>query len=361
MADTKTSYTWAGKGLRLIDLLDGQERAAVLGAFPSERQFRAQHLVGDATEFMRHAERHGLLDEVEDIMTRKVHEKTLEGMNLAVVRAMDGRFEVAKLGDLPPIRGSIPPGSRTETQIAYDYLTGLAAQGQQPAFPVTQKSQKPVFVSPQFAEYLREIGEPVQSVPRDREGSVSFVWPARHDQQLDRVLRGFHLATLGCNEPDAGELGKVIALKTPKQYAIWKTGQADQWRMMDSLREVLLGAAQTMTSGAYADERAGGALSDALRSFQRAYQSMADAAVEKGRPSQRAAQELSAVADSVVAAATYLDRDAPVRESALQKTLLDAVDLASTIRTDVTALYERHLQVEARRTTAPPSPASGLS
>src|ERR1035437_4585370 len=229
---TTPAYTWQGKGLRLIDLLDQEERKAVLGVFPSERQFRAQHITGDATAFMKYAADNALLEDADDVVTRQVWESTLEGMGWHVATAMDGRMEVTKIDSVAPLRGSIAPGSRTESQVAHDYIMGLAAQCQHPKFPVTQRSQRMVFVSKDFAEYLRATGETVQAFEKDRDGDVAFVWPARHDQQVDRVLRSFHLATLGANEPSGGELARVAELKTPKQFAIWKAGLGDQWRMM---------------------------------------------------------------------------------------------------------------------------------
>lgn len=359
MTNAKPSYTWQGKGLRLIDLLDNEERRAVLGAFPSERQFKAEHVIGDATEFMRHAEQHGLMDDVEEVMTRHVHEKTLEGLGFEVTAAMDGRLEVVPMHSMPPVRGTIAPGSRSNTQIAYDYLKGLEAGGKRADFPVTVKSQKPVYVSKDFAEHLRATGEPVKAIQKDRDGNVAFVWPARNDDQVSRVLQDFHLATVGANEPDSGDLGRVAASKTPKQYAIWKAGLADQWRMMDSLRDVLLGATSNMTSGSFADVKAGGVMAEGLRAFQRGFQFLAEDAANN-EPTLRTTQELAIVADKIVAAAVYLDKDAPVRQGGIHQVLIDGVDLASTIGKDLESHHANYMLDKNRQPIKAVDASNGL-
>lgn len=341
MNHSNFSHTWQGKGLRLVDLLDQVERKAVLGAFPSERQFRAEHVLGDATEFLKHAERHNLLDDVEELMTRQVWEKTLEGMGWEIATSMDGRLDVIPVGAVPPVRGTIAPGSRSHSQIAYDYIKGLEAQGKHAEFPVTQNAQKPIYVSKPFAEYLRAAGEPIKAIQRDGDGDVALVWPARHDDQVSRMTRDFHLATIGANEPDGGAMAQVVATKAPKQFAIWKAGLADQWRMMDALRDVLLGAATAMTSGAYADQKAGGALTEGLRSFQKAFQCLADDALS-AKPTMDASVALADVADRVVAAAIYLEQEAPVLQVDIHRFLLDGVDLAATIGKDLEAKFKSH-------------------
>ena len=343
-SNTSSTYTWQGKGLRLIDLMDNEERKAVLGAFPSERQFRSMHVTGDATEFVKYAGRNGLLEtSAEELLTCQVYEKTLEGLGYQVDTAMDGRFEVVRLDDVSPVRGTIPPGSRSVSEIAYDYLKGLEVQGTRSAFPVTTRAQKPVFVSREFAEYLRAVSEPVEAVKKDADGDVAFIWPARNDQQLERVMRDFRLASVGANEPDSGQIAAVAASKTPKQFAIWKAGLGDQWRMMDSLRDVLISAAAEMTPGSFADQQAGGVLSDALRAFQKAFQYLAEDAME-GKPSLRTAAELKVVANQMVQTAAYLEKQAPVRQLPLNQVLVDGFDLAATIGNDLVnhhAAYER--------------------
>ncbi len=338
---TTHEFTWPGKGLRLVDLLDRTERTAVLGAFPSERQFRGQHVKGDAAEFVKHAERHEKLDDIQGLKILNVWDKTLEGMGYTVATAMDGRFEVIEKGAQVPLRGSIAPGSRSESQIAHDYIQGLATEGRHPTHPVTQPPQRLLFVSSECAEYLRATGETVRAAERDADGDVSFIWPARNDAQVDRVMRDFQLATLGSNESDSGALAKVIATKAPKQYAMWQAGMADQWRMMDSLRDALLDAASSMTSGAFADKGAGGKLSDALKSFQLAFQEMAEDANE-GIPSHRAAATLQQVADQVMGAAVHLDKHSPVREVVVHQTLADSLDLAETITQDLKKLHTQY-------------------
>lgn len=352
-------YTWQGKGLRLVDLLDQEERKAVLGAFPSERQFRAEHILGDATEFVKHAERHGLMEDVEELMSRQVWEKTLEGMGWEIATAMDGRLDVIPLGDMPPVRGTIAPGSRSHSQIAYDYIKGLEAQGKHADFPTVQHSQKPVYVSKSFAEYLRAAGEPVKAITKDRDGDVALIWPARHDDQVNRAMRDFHLASVGANEPDGGALARVAASKAPKQFAVWKAGLSDQWRMMDSLREVLLGSATAMTSGSYADVKAGGALSEGLRSFQQAFQYLGEDAASK-QPTMRSTQALATVADKVVAAATYLDQEAPVKQTGIHQALIDGVDLAATIGKELEGKYVAHMRLQHQPTRVAPDAANGL-
>ena len=338
---TSPAFTWQGKGLRLIDLLDKTERTAVLGAFPSERQFRGQHVKGDASEFVKHAERHETLDDIQGLKIRQVWDKTLDGMGYTVATAMDGRMEVIEKNAQIPLRGSIAPGSRTESQIAYDYIQGLATEGRHPSHPVTQPPQRMLFVSSECAEYLRATGEVVRAAERDAEGDVGFIWPARNDAQVDKVMRDFQLATLGGNEPDSGALAKVIAVKAPKQYAMWQSGMADQWRMMDSLRDSLLDAASNMTSGAFADKRAGGKIGEALKSFQLAFQEMAEDAVT-GIPSQRAAATLVQVRDQVMGAAIHLDKHSLITERVVHQTLVDSLDLAETITQDLTGLHTEH-------------------
>lgn len=346
-SSTSPAFTWQGKGLRLIDLMDNEERKAVLGAFPSERQFRSVHVTGDATEFVKYAGRNGLLDDPEVLATRQVWEKTLEGLGYVVATAMDGRMDVIRLDAVPPVRGTIPPGSRSVSEIAYDYLKGLEAQGTRSAFPVTTRAQKPVFVSKEFAEYLRAVSEPVEAIKKDAEGDVAFIWPARNDDQLERVVRDFRLATVGANEPDSGQIAAVAATKTPKQYAIWQAGMGDQWRMMDALRDVLINAAAEMTPGSFADQQAGGVLSEALRSFQKAFQYLAEDAME-GKPSLRSASELKVVSDQMVKAAAYLESQAPVRQEALHQVLIDGFDLAATIGNDLVGHHAAHERAQNR-------------
>jgi len=338
---TTPAFTWSGKGLRLIDLLDKTERTAVLGVFPSERQFRAAHVKGDATEFVKHGERYETLDDIQGLKTRHVWDKTLEGMGYMVATALDGRMEVIEKGAPPPLRGSIAPGSRTESQVAYDYIQGLATEGRHPTHPVTQPPQRMLFVSSECAEYLRATGETVRASERDTDGDVAFIWPARNDAQVERVMRDFQLATLGSNEPDSGQLATVIASKAPKQFAIWKSGMADQWRMMDSLRDTLLDAATNMTSGGFADKGAGGKVSEALKSFQSAFQMMAEDAQESV-PSLRAAVALKQVSDQVMQAAYHLDKVSPVYELVVHQTLVDSLELAGTISQDLTSLHTKY-------------------
>ena len=343
---TTPAFTWQGKGLRLIDLLDKTERIAVLGAFPSERQLRGQHIRGDASVFVDHAERHNKLDDVQSLKVRHVWDRTLEGMGFEVATASDGRLEVIPKGASLPLKGSIAPGSKTESQVAYDYIQGLATEGRHPTHPVTQPPQRMLYVSPEFAEYLRAINEPVRAAESDAEGDVAYIWPARNDTQVDKVMRDFQLAMLGANEPGSGELAKVVATKAPKQFAMWQAGMADQWRMMDSLREALLNAATDMTSGAFADKRAGGKLGDALKSFQQAFQAMAEDAEQK-IPSQRAAVAPNQVSDHVLDTAIYLEKTSPIREAVVYQTLRDSLDLAEIISQDLKTLctkYERDQQ-----------------
>lgn len=334
MTTPHITLTWQGRGLRLVDLLDSTERDALLGAFSSERQFSAEHVKSDATEFIKYVRANGMMEGVDELMERQVWEKTLEGMGWEIATAMDGRLDVVRPGSPPLVRGTVPVGSRSVTQIACDFIQGLKAQGQHPEFPATQHSQKPIFVSREFAEYLRAINEPVRAFERDAQGDVVFIWPARHDEQVRRVLRDFRLVTIGANEVDGGDLAKVVAAKMPGQYAVWKAGLADQWRMMDSLRDVLLSATKALTSGAYSDQRAGGALSEGLVSFQKAFQALSEDSISQ-QITIRPSNHLTDVADKVVAAAMYLDQEAPVRQGDVHRVLLDGVDLSSAIARDI--------------------------
>lgn len=334
------AHTWEGKGLRLVDLLDAEERKAVLSFLGSDRRFRAEHIVGDASEFVKNAHNHGLLDDYEDLVVRHVWERTLENMGYVVATGMDGRRDVVKVGDPAPLRGTIAPGSRTDGQVAHDYILGLQAQGVAATHPVTQRAQKIVFVSPSFAEYLRANGEMVKAFQRDRENNVSFVWPARNDQEVTRVLQNFQLATFGANEPDGGQLARVIQTKAPKQFAAWTAGLADQWRMMDSLREVVLNGALGMTSGAYADKAAGGELEAGISAFQRAFQMMAEDA-QTGVPRRETAFQMQEMGSRLLSVGLYLD-GAPIREESVRHLVTDAVDLAATISDDLMALHARY-------------------
>ena len=336
------THTWEGKGLRLVDLLDVEERKAVLGFLGSERRFRADHVVGDAAEFLKNANTHGLLDDYDDLITRQAWERTLENMGYVVATAMDGRRDVIKVGEQAPLRGTIAPGSRSDSQVAHDYIVGLQAQGTAAVFPVTQRAQKIVFVSQEFAEYLRANGEMVKAFERDSEGHVSFVWPARNDQEVTRVLQNFQLSMHGANDPNGGQLAKVVAVKAPKQFAAWSAGLADQWRMMDALREIVLNGALGMTSGAYADKAAGGEMEAGISSFQRAFQMMAEDA-QTGVPRRETSFALQETGSRFLAVGLYLE-SAPIPEAGVQALVTDAVDLSATIAGDLQALcakYER--------------------
>lgn len=334
------SHTWEGKGLRLVDLLDAQERQAVLGFMGGERRFRAEHVLGDAGEFVKNAHNHGLLDDYDDLVTRQVWERTLENMGYVVATAMDGRRDVIKVGEATPLRGTIAPGSVSDSQVAHDYIVGLQAQGTAAVYPVTQRAAKIVFVSQSFAEYLRANGENVRAFERDRDGTVSYVWPARNDNEVSRVLQNYQLATYGANEPNGGELAKVVAAKAPKQFAAWNAGLADQWRMMDALREIVLNGALGMTSGAYADKDAGGEMEAGISAFQRSFQMMAEDA-QTGIPRLETSFALQETGSRFLSVGLYLD-NAPIKEVSVQRLVTDAVDLSATISSDLQALHTRY-------------------
>lgn len=341
------SHTWEGKGLRLVDLLDAEERKAVLGFLGSERRFRAEHIVGDAAEFLKNANAHGLLDDYDDLVIRQAWERTLENMGYVVATAMDGRRDVIKVGEQAPLRGTIAPGSRSDSQVAHDYIIGLQAQGTAAVYPVTQRAQKIVFVSQDFAEYLRANGEMVKAFERDSEGHVSFVWPARNDQDVSRVLQNYQLAVLGANEPGGGQLAKLVASKAPKQYAAWSAGLADQWRMMDALREIVLNGALGMTSGAYADKAAGGEMEAGISAFQKSFQMMAEDA-QSGIPRRETYYALQETGSRFLSVGLYLE-NAPIAEVSVQRLVTDAVDLSATIAGDLQSLYMKYERDQSRQ------------
>lgn len=357
-APKKPDYTWQGKGLRLIDLLSIEERKSVLSMFPSEAQFRAQHVKTDATAVVKHLRDNN--DIGDDFMNRNVWEQTLIRMGHRVVRAMDGRLDVidTRVGSVP-LRGTIAPGSQTEAEIAKNYVRNLEAQGKHPEFPVYKEATRPLIVSKDFAEYLRANGEPVKAIERDAQGDAIFIWPALHDEQVDRFVRSFQLASLGANEPDGGQLARVVEAKAPKQYAMWANGFADQWRMMDSLRENLLRVATEMTSGNFADKNAGGPLSEGLRSFQRAYQALAEDALQ-GKPSPKAVEELNGVMDQVMKAADYLNTRAPIPEADVYRGIINSVDLAATVTHDLVEHQQKYEREQSRGQQRDLGPASGL-
>lgn len=352
------SHTWEGKGLRLVDLLDANERKAVLGFLGSERVFKSAHVLGDAAEFLKNAKTHNLLDDYDEIVVRQAWERTLEQMGYVVATAMDGRRDVVKVSESTPLRGSIAPGSRSDSQVAHDYIRGLQAQGVAAIFPVTQKAQKIVFVSQEFAEYLRANDELVRAFDRDREGTVSYVWPAKNDQDVGRALQNFQLAVHGANEPDGGGLAKVVASKAPKQFAAWKASMADQWRMMDALREIVLNGAMIMTSGAYADKAAGGELEAGIAAFQRSFQMMAEDA-EKGVPRHETAHELQELGTRLLSVGLYLD-NAPIKEAEVKQLVTDAVDLSGMIADDLRRLAVNYEREQNRQVGKDIDQAAGL-
>jgi len=328
-------HTWSGKGLRLIDLLTTDERRQIVGFLGSDRQFAAKHVKADAAEFVRNAFNHGVLngDDYQDMTRRPANVATLHGVGYSVVTAMDGRMKVQPNGGPQPLRGDIAPGSRSQDKIAQDYLLGLQANGVRAEFPQTYEPRKFVSVSKEFAEYLRANDEYVKTFARDHDVDVAHIWPARSDQDVAKAVLNFHLATLGANAPDSGMLAKVIEAKAPRQHAAWAAGLADEWRMMDSLRDIILDGARAMTAGAYTTPEAGGELSSGIAAFQASFQMLAEDAVANS-PRAETAQRLVDVGTHLRTVGVYLD-SAPIVETKVRMLVTDAVDMAAHIADDL--------------------------
>lgn len=341
-------HTWAGKGLRLIDLLTQDERRQIVNFLSSDRQFAARHVKADASEFLRNAYKHGVLgeDEYHDMTRRPANESTLHGVGYSVVTAMDGRLKVQSNGEPPPLRGDIPPGSRSKDKIAQDFLLSLQAEGIRPEFPQTYEPRKYVSVSREFAEYLRANDEFVKAFARDHDNDVTSIWCARSDQDVSKAVMNFHLATLGANAPDGGALAKVIEAKSPRPYAAWAAGLADEWRMMDSLRDIILDGARDMTAGAYTTTEAGGELTNALSAFQASYRMLAEDAMSR-EPRRETAERLIDVGTHLRTVGVYLD-SAPIVETRVRLLVTDAVDMAAHIADDILHLCAKNERERSR-------------
>lgn len=345
---SKFPHTWSGPDLRLIDLLHTEERKAVIGFLPeSERRFYDRHVTGDAAEFLKNADKHRVIDNYDELVNLKHWPKMLETLGHVVTTGMDGRRAVVKLGDPTPLRGTVPPGAASDSQIAQEFVRGLQADGIAVVYPVTQRATKIVFVSKEFAEYLRANGEAVQAFGGDSTGIVPFVWPARSDAEVKKFAQNFQLAQHGANAPDSGELAKIVAAKAPKQFAAWKTGVADQWRMLDALRELVLEGSKRMTAGAFADAGAGAELAAGLKALQAGFQQMAEDALS-GEPRRATAEHINEVGTRLLSVGLYL-KEAEIKEPAVARLVTDAVDLAATIADELMALVARR-ELAANRT-----------
>lgn len=356
---SKYPHTWGGKGLRLIDLLNQTERKQILNFVGNEQRFAALHVKGDASEFLKNADRANLISDYEDLVRPHAPVQTLEAMGYSVAMAMDGRRVVVRKGDPTPLRGSIPPGAKGPDEIAKEYLTGLQADGQMPPAYMTQVARKIVFVSPEFAEYLRANDENVKAFTKNNEDRPAFIWPAKHDRDVQRMLQNFQLASLGANAPDSGELAGIISIKTPKQYAAWEAGLGDHWRLMESLREMVLTGATRMTSGAFVDARAGGEMQQGLTAFQKAFQHMAEDAQTRN-PRQVTADQIVEVGSHLRAVGLYLE-DAPIKEAEVEALFKSVVELSACVADELYALCAQNEKDRTRTMDHSIEPAAGLS
>lgn len=357
----KYPLTWSGKGLRLVDLLFDEERRQVMNFLGSERQFSSAHVKADASEFIRNAYNHQVIDpdDYEELTRRPAPAATLHGLGFSIVNASDGRRVVQANGLKTPLRGDIAPGSRSNDEIATDYLFGLQAQGIRPEFPQTYVPKKHVFVSREFATYLRANGEYIKTFARDGDRDVAHVWPARTDQHVAKMLSNYQLATYGANDPSGGELAKVIEAKAPRQHAAWAAGLGDQWRMMDALREIVLTGAQDMTSGAYSTPEAGGALQKAMTAFQQGYQMLAEDAINKA-PREATAEKLVEMGEHLRQVGEYLE-SAPIVETKVRVMVTDAVDMSADIASDIRQIYAKRELERSWTSERRISPEAGLS
>ncbi|SFF32981.1 hypothetical protein [Paracidovorax wautersii] len=357
----KYPLTWSGKGLRLVDLLFDDERRQVMNFLGSERQFNSLHVKADASEFIRNAYKLQAIDpdEYEDLVRRPAPVSTLHGLGYSIVNAADGRRVVQPNGLKTPLRGDIAPGSKSNDEIATDYLLGLQAQGIRAEFPQDYSPAKHVFVSRDFATYLRANGEYIKTLARDGDRDVAHVWAARSDQLVAKLLGNYRLATYGANDPDGGELAKVIEAKAPRQHAAWAAGLGDQWRMMDALRDILLSGAQDMTSGAYSTAEAGGALQKAMTAFQQGYQMLAEDAITKA-PREATAEKLVEMGEHLRQVGEYLE-SAPIVETKVRVMVTDAVDMSADIASDILQIYARRELEQSWTSERRIGPEAGLS
>lgn len=336
---THKAYTWGGKGLRLVDLLSIEERKQILDFLDNTSAFAAKHVRGDASEFLSNANRMRVIDDYDNLILRPAPARSLEMAGYKVTMAMDGRRAVIPSTEATPIRGSYAPGSKSVDVIAQEFIDGLRAEGTM-VEQASARAHKIVFVSRDFAEYLRENGELVKTIGMDVDGDPAFIWPAKTDGDVQRAVQNFHLATFGANEPDGGAIAQMAKVKTPKQYAAWSTGLADQWRLMETLREQVLKASLEMTSGAFSDKEAGGRMRVAISAFQQAYQMLAEDAVT-GVPRLETANQLMEVGASLRYAGMYLD-NAPIVEPKVSRLIGDATEVSLAIIDDVHHLHARH-------------------
>lgn len=326
----QSPLVWEGKGLRLVDLLDGKEINRIIGLSGNNSLFKATHILGDAGRLVDAGINHGLF-KAQDIKLKSNFEKTLQSNGYVIVNATDGRMDVRRTGEAVPINGSFPPGSYSKEEIARNFLRGLRAQGERVSVDYQSEPQAYRLVSREFAEYLKSQGEPVTVYTQGDVGGSGFIWGANHERQVSAMLANYKLVTLGANEPNGGQLAEIAKTVCPHQYDAWRAGAADQWRMMETMRGNVIYCMQEMTSGQFSDAIAGGSMKNAIASFQEAFQSFAGD-LSHGVVTGITAEKFHAVSSHLFEVRRYFqDPDVKVANTALLKSLEDALTVGTVI------------------------------
>lgn len=335
MSNANVNLIWTGTELRLVDLLSANDLNTIVNTFSKAGEFSSQHVKVDGSALADAALEQGLIDP-EFVRSRINWVKSLEAVGYTIRKGLDGRSLVSRFNDQVPVRGDIPPGAQSAQVIARDFLHGLRNEGQY--LPEVSRYQpgKKVIVSEDFAEFLRENGEPVVAIPLSRDGSkVGCLYPAFSESEVTRNLAKYKLALMGSNDPDGGDIARIAQLKTPKQYAAWKAGLADQWRMMESMRSQICYCASSMSNGAFADPKVGRSMREAFSSFQGAFQMIARDA-EAGELTQETAQQFMNVSSSLLEIREhFMDKNVAVPDAAILKALDDTLTLGVVIGNDI--------------------------